>query len=361
MMNTPKSKRTDFADSILDNICTAVLLFDADFRLTYINPAAEMMFGVSSKHVIGTGVDSLLPCPGAEIKEKLHKALTSGDAFTEREIELVLQDDKEITVNCSVQPLHHFDAADELLVELNQVDRLMRISREENLISQQKATQALVRGLAHEIKNPLGGLRGAAQLLEQELPDPELREYTGIIIEEADRLQALMNKMLGPSRLVKHKSLNIHQVLERVRQLVRADEELALEIQRDYDPSLPLVQGDTDLLIQALLNIAKNGARAAGPEGRLIFRTRALRQFTIGSKRHRLAMLVEIEDNGPGIPENIQASIFMPMVTGTDTGTGLGLTIAQNLINRHSGLIECRSKKGKTVFSVFLPLENADD
>jgi two-component system nitrogen regulation sensor histidine kinase GlnL len=346
---------------VIDNLSTAVLVFDAELKLAYLNPAAEMLFAVSARSVLGQSANAFLPCPGSAIDEKLHLALREGVAFTEREIRLQLNDDREITVNCSVQPLHRFDAADELLVELHQVDRLLRISREEHLLSQQKATQALVRGLAHEIKNPLGGLRGAAQLLERELPDQELREYTRIIIDEADRLQGLMNRMLGPNRVVEEKRINIHQVLERVRQLVRAETGTQVSITRDYDPSIPDIMGDADTLIQALLNIARNGARAAGENGRLVFRTRVMRQFTIGSQRHRLVVLVEIEDNGHGIAGELQERIFLPMVSGSEGGTGLGLTIAQNIVNRHRGLIECRSKEGETVFSVFLPLETGDD
>ncbi len=350
-----------YAPRILEHLTSAVLLFDVNLRLRYINPAGEVLFAVSRKHIQGSTVDGLLPCPAEEIESKLRTALHTGNAFTEREIEIVTQDEREITVNCSVQPMHRFDAPDELLIELNQVDRHLRISREEHLLSQQKASQALVRGLAHEIKNPLGGLRGAAQLLERELPNPGLKEYTRIIIDEADRLQALMNRMLGPTHPVEYKPVNIHQVLERVSQLVLAEEGSRIGVHRDYDPSLPPVIGDMDQLIQALLNIARNGARAATPKGNLVLRTRILRQFTIGNVRHRLVMLVEIEDDGHGIPLELQERIFLPMVTGEQGGTGLGLTIAQNLINRHGGLIECRSKKGKTVFSVFLPLETSND
>ncbi len=360
-MNQVILETTDLVRRIIENLSTAVLVFDCKLCLGYINPAAEMLFAVSSRSVIGQSASALLPCPGTGIDKKMRLALSDGMAFTEREIRLRLNDEREITVNCSVQPLHRFDAADELLVELHQVDRLLRISREEHLLSQQKATQALVRGLAHEIKNPLGGLRGAAQLLERELPNAELREYTAIIIDEADRLQALMNRMLGPNRMVQEQAINIHQVLERVRQLVQAEAGSQISIQRDYDPSIPDIQGDTDTLIQALLNIARNGARAAGEDGHLVFRTRIMRQFTIGSQRHRLVLQVEIEDNGPGVAPELQERIFLPMVSGAEGGTGLGLTIAQNIVNRHRGLIECRSKEGETVFSVFLPLERADD
>jgi two-component system, NtrC family, nitrogen regulation sensor histidine kinase GlnL len=355
-MNTEAERQRGIEERIVEHVSTAVLLFAADLRLIYINPAGEMLFAVSARHVMGQRACDLLLCSSEKLETKLRAALERGHAFTEREIVLTLTDGRRITVNCSVDPLHHFDAPDELLVELYQVDRHLRISREEQLISQQKATQALIRGLAHEIKNPLGGLRGAAQLLEQELPDASLREYTRIIIEEADRLQSLLNRMLGPNRLPRHRDVNIHQVLERVRNLVLA-ESSGLEVRRDYDPSIPPLLGDTDQLIQAILNIARNGARAAGPQGCLILRTRVLRQFTLGNARHRLVLQVDVEDNGPGIPRDMQERIFLPMVSGAEGGTGLGLTIAQNLVNQHRGLIECRSRQGETVFSIYLPLE----
>ena len=241
---------------------------------------------------------------------------------------------------------------------MHQVDRQLRISREEHLLSQHQATQALIKGLAHEIKNPLGGLRGAAQLLERELPDPALREYTRIIIDEADRLQALMNRMIGPSRMPTRARVNIHNVLEHVRGLVLAEYPSGPLVLRDYDPSIPELTADQDRLIQAFLNIARNAAAATGVDGQLELRTRVLRQFTIGSRRHRLVLLTEISDNGPGIPEEIKDRIFFPMVSGHPSGTGLGLAIAQELINQHGGLIEYESRPGNTRFYVYLPLES---
>lgn len=360
-MKADTNKNVGLETRILENLSTAVLLFGADLRVKYINPAGEMLFAVSARHLIGNHAEGLLPCPGNNLKSKLSKALNRGHSFTEREILLTLPDGRSATVNCFVEPLPFSDAPRELLVELQQVDRQLRISREEHLLSQQKATQALVRGLAHEIKNPLGGLRGAAQLLEQELPDKTLREYTRVIIDEADRLKALMNQMLGPTSVERREQVNIHQVLERVRNLVLAETGRKFVIRRDYDPSIPKLIGQPDQLIQAFLNIIRNGVHAAGEDGRIILKTRIMRQFTIGNYRYRLVTQVEIEDNGPGISQDLQDRIFLPMVTGAEGGTGLGLTIAQTLINQHRGLIECRSKPGRTVFSVFLPLENSHE
>jgi two-component system nitrogen regulation sensor histidine kinase GlnL len=246
-------------------------------------------------------------------------------------------------------------------VELQQVDNHLRISKEEQLLTQQTTAKLLVRGLAHEIKNPLGGLRGAAQLLDLELNDPELKEYTQIIIAESDRLQGLMDKMLGPNKLPNKKPLNIHEVLERVRQLIQAEASSSLDLTCDYDPSIPTIQGDKDQLIQAILNIARNAVQALEGKGNIIFKTRIQRQMTIGRKCYKLAARCDIIDNGPGIDAEMMKQIFYPMITGRAEGTGLGLSIAQSLINQHNGLIECKSEPGKTVFSIFLPMGTDND
>ncbi|MCG6941220.1 MAG: PAS domain-containing protein [Thiohalocapsa sp.] len=351
----------ELASSILGNLNTAVLLFDADLRLSYINAAGELLLAVSAKAVLGKSAGGLVPCPAEPVEERLRESLVTRQPFTEREVELRRPDGELIRVNCTVLPVHQFESAGELLMELHQVDRQIRITREEHLISQHQATQALLRGLAHEIKNPLGGLRGAAQLLERELPSQELREYTRIIIDEADRLQGLLNRMLGPNQLPLLRDVNIHHVLEHVRGLLSAEYPSGPRIMRDYDPSIPDLRADSDRLIQALLNIARNGAHAAGDAGTLTFRTRVLRQFTLGNELHRLVMRLDIEDTGPGIPEKLLERIFFPMVSGRAGGTGLGLPIAQELINQHGGLIECESRPGCTRFFVYLPLETGDE
>jgi len=232
----------------------------------------------------------------------------------------------------------------------------LRISREENQLAQQEATQKILRGLAHEVKNPLGGLRGAAQLLERQLDSEDLKEYTRVIIDEADRLQKLVNRILGPNNLPNKRSINIHHVLEHIRSLLMAEGEQHTDIQRDYDPSIPDLAADSDQLIQALLNIARNACQALDDEGSITFRTRIERKYTIGKHRHDLVARVEIIDNGPGIPADMQDKIFFPMVTGRAEGTGLGLSITQSLIQQHDGLIEVNSVPGRTVFTVLLPI-----
>ena len=355
----PELKKSHLEKQVLENLSTAILLFDRDFRLLYLNSSAEMLFEVSARKAVGLPVLDMIRCPGSVLVNNLTQSQESGQPFTEREHQLTLSDGREITVDCTVIPLRHGYRVDELLVEIQQVDRQLRITREEQILSRNEATRALIRGLAHEIKNPLGGLRGAAQLLERELEDESLTEYTQIIIEEADRLQNLVNNMLGPNRVPEMKPVNIHQILERVCSLVKAESGPGLTINKDYDPSIPPINGDTDQLIQSFLNIVRNAVKAAGTKGVLGITTRVLRQFTIGNIRHRLVISVEIQDNGPGIPKELQERIFFPMVTGGD-GMGLGLSISQTLINRHQGLIEFTSKPGETVFRVLLPLEQVD-
>ncbi|MFW5824592.1 MAG: nitrogen regulation protein NR(II), partial [Marinobacter sp.] len=242
----------------------------------------------------------------------------------------------------------------------------LRISREEDLLTQQETTRILVRGMAHEIKNPLGGIRGAAQLLDRELDDEDQKEYTQVIIAEADRLRGLVDRMLGPNRALRFAPTNIHEVLERVRTLLEAESRGRLNFRRDYDVSLPEFPGDKEQLIQAFLNIARNAMEAAfeyrdGPcsdePPTITFRTRVLRQFTIGQRRHRLVCRVDIIDNGPGIAPDLLQNIFYPMISGRANGTGLGLSITQSIIGQHHGLVECESEPGKTDFIIFLPLE----
>jgi len=243
------------------------------------------------------------------------------------------------------------------LVELQQIDRHLRISKEEQLLAQQSTSRMLIKGLAHEIKNPLGGIRGAAQLLEFELDAHELKEYTQIIIQESDRLKALIDKMLGPNKPSNKETLNIHEVLERVRQLVNIEVNNNIKILTDYDPSIPDLKADKNQLIQAVLNIVQNAVQAIQHDGQIIFKTRIKRHLTIGRKRHKLTAKIDIIDNGPGISDELMSQIFYPMITSRPEGTGLGLSIAQSLVNQHSGLIECESEPRNTVFTIYLPLE----
>ncbi|NOX76628.1 MAG: nitrogen regulation protein NR(II) [Gammaproteobacteria bacterium] len=360
-MNREKPPITDLAPRILENLTHCVLMFDSDLRLDYINPAGEMLLSVSAKRLVGQTADALLPT-GSHLLAAIKKGLNTGHPFTEHEVGITLSGRREVTVDCTITPLASHPEDSGLLVEIQQLDRQLRISREAQQITQQQTIRTLVRGLAHEIKNPLGGLRGAAQLLERELPSEALKEYTHIIIGEADRLRNLVNRMLGPNTLPRTEAINIHQVLEHVRQLVNVENHGGITFVTDYDPSIPEIQADRDQLIQAVLNVVRNAVQAIGSPptdiGKITLRTRARRQFTIGNLRHKLVCETEIIDNGPGIPEHMLKSIFYPMVTGRAEGTGLGLSIAQSLINQHGGLIQCDSRPGHTRFSLMLPLGN---
>jgi len=348
---------TDLSCRLLENINTAVLLFDRELHLSYLNPAAEVLLAASARQAHGLGLKDLFG-NHQDLIDSCQRALDNNHPFTERDITLSLPSGYTITVDCTVTPLNEPKHAAELLIEVMRVDHHRRIVREESLLAQHHASRAVVRGLAHEIKNPLGGLRGAAQLLERELADESLKEYTGIIIGEADRLQALVNRMLGPNTLPQRRMINIHQVVERVRTLAAAEAPTGVKIIRNYDPSIPDFEADPDQLIQAILNIVRNALQAVGEKGEIILRTRSMRQATIGHHRYKLAVRIDVIDNGPGIPPEMVENIFFPMVTGRPDGTGLGLPIAQDLVNQHRGLIECTSEPGKTVFSLLLPLEN---
>jgi two-component system nitrogen regulation sensor histidine kinase GlnL len=344
------------AARILESMGTAVLVFDARLQLTYLNHAGEVMFAHSARHACGRSVYELVK-NATVLVDQLVDSLVSDQVVSHRGCRLELPGAPDLRVNCTFTPITDDKGEPCVLVELRQIDYQLRIEQEEHLITQQQATHELVRGLAHEIKNPLGGLRGAAQLLEREIKDEGLREYTQIIIGEADRLRALMDSMLGPNKLPKIQAVNVHAVLERVRDLVQAEAGEKLRICQDYDPSLPDLQADPDLLVQAVLNIVRNAAQALGNEGVITLRTRVKRNFNIGACRHRLVARIEITDNGPGINEALRKQIFYPMITGRRDGTGLGLSIAQALISRHQGLIECDSQPGETVFTILLPLK----
>lgn len=348
-----------FLRQILDNLTTAVLLLDGTLRVHYVNPAAEMLLEVSGQRVNGQHVTSLFSDSAASL-QSLRNTVSTGHPFTKREAQLQLSNGQCLMADYSVTPVNALERS-WILLEILPRDRLLRITKEEAQLSKQEVTRVLVRGLAHEIKNPLGGIRGAAQLLARELPEQALHDYTDVIIQEVDRLSNLVDRMLGPYQPPTLSRINIHEITEHVCSLVQAEARDQLQIQRDYDPSIPDLMGDREQLIQALLNIMRNAMQAIlsgrdASNGQITLRTRTLRQFTIGPIRHRLVCRLEITDNGPGIAPGIVDSIFYPMVSGRAEGTGLGLSITQNIITRHHGLIECDSVPGCTTFTLFLPL-----
>jgi len=351
--------QNDVYQRILESLNSVVLCFSADMRLRYINPAGEMMFAMSARHLLGLDIDELMQSEEA-LRDDLQECLSSNHPLIRHELTLMLLRDREMCVDLTVSALVGQEGEPELLLEMTRLDRLLRITRDENLYSQQNATKELLRGLAHEVKNPLGGLRGAAQLLERELDSFELKEYTRVIIEEADRLQNLVDRLLGPNSVPKKREINIHEVLERVRSLVLIEVTEGLNIKRDYDTSLPELVADPDMLIQSILNIVRNASQALHQKGEITLKTRIERNYTIGHKRYRLVLKIDISDNGPGIDESIKEKIFFPMITGRAEGSGLGLSIAQSLIQQHSGIIECDSQPGYTCFSILLPIQHSE-
>ncbi|MFZ2266119.1 MAG: nitrogen regulation protein NR(II) [Azonexus sp.] len=343
----------------LDLLASAVLLIDEGRLIRYINPAGENLLAVSSRTVAGKTLDAVCTC-SATLQSALDNGLNNNWGYTGQNIQLKRSDGEVLHLNCTVTPLRpELAAGVRLLLELQPIEHHLAATREERLIEQQQASRELIRNLAHEIKNPLGGIRGAAQLLEHELANPSLKEYTQVIIKEADRLQDLMQRLLTPHRAMLPTTVNIHEILERVRSLLTAEFPGSLHMQRDYDTSLPELVGDREQLIQAVLNIARNAAQAMGGEGEIILRTRSLRQITLVKRRYRLAMEIKVIDNGPGIPDDIRERMFYPLVSGREGGSGLGLTIAQNFIQHHHGTIDCSSRPGNTVFTLRLPVEQA--
>ena len=342
---------------VLDGMATALLLFDARLRLVYINPAGENLFSVSARHLLGQPFHALIE-EDEELAEQMRRVLAEQHPLTRHEVALGLGNQPRDMFDVTALPLLDPGQPRELLMELHPVNRLLKIAREEGKQAQERTTREILRGLAHEVKNPLGGLRGAAQLLERQLESEELKEYTQVIIDEADRLQTLMDRMLGPRRLPDRQPLNVHSVLERVVRLIQAEERGGVRLERDYDPSIPEVQGDADQLVQAVLNIVRNARQAVDDErGRIVLRSRIERMCTIGRQRHALAARIEVIDNGPGIAEDMQERIFFPMVTGRAEGTGLGLSIAQNIVQQHDGIITVNSVPGRTVFTILLPIQ----
>lgn len=343
----------------LEFLATAVLVLDERYAVRYANPAAENLLGAGAKSLGGRAFVELFSGDAA-LETALAEALVTHWDYLAQNVSYARAGREPLPLSCV---LTHIDApGTPLLVELRPIEQQLRVAREERLIGEQQASRELIRNLAHEIKNPLGGLRGSAQLLERELDRAELREYTQVIIKEADRLQSLMDRLLTPHRTPRLASLGIHEVLEHVRSLVLAEFASGISIDCDYDPSLPDMVGDREQLIQAVLNVVRNAAQAlaagaAGPgEGRITLRTRAVRQLTLLRQRYRLALELQVIDDGPGVPEDIRDRIFNPLVSGRDGGSGLGLSLAQTFVHYHRGTIECDSRPGRTVFRILLPL-----
>lgn len=339
----------------VDVLATAVIIADSERITRYLNPAAENLLSVSAHHAVGRPTLNLLgDC--TELVRALDHALSEGTSFTEHDL-LLHTNGHSLVLSATVSPLD--DRLGSAVIELHPAAGSVRIARDEQVMAQTQASQQLLRQLAHEIRNPLGGIRGAAQLLEGELESTDLREYTQVIIQETNRLQGLLDRLLAPAKRPVVQVINVHEVLERVRNLLRA-EFPHLHFRCDYDVSLPELAGDPEQLIQAVLNIARNGAQALEGRGRITLRTRVARQVTLAMKLWKLAVRIDVIDDGPGIPEDMLGRVFFPLVSGREGGSGLGLTLAQSLVQRHEGAIHVESRPGRTCFSIFLPIRVQD-
>jgi two-component system, NtrC family, nitrogen regulation sensor histidine kinase GlnL len=361
---------------ILDGLSTSVLIVDRTHALLYLNVAAETLFGVSRNQVRGRPLAELLEDASA-LNAVIDRATQTSRPFSRRELALrPVYGDGELIVDCTVAPYDEAGSPSAVLVEISDATQHQRITRETALLTQIGGSRLMIRQLAHEIKNPLGGLRGAAQLLARQLADASMREYTSVIISEADRLALLVDTLLGPGHAPRKEAINIHELLQHVGHLLEADAPAGVVIERDYDPSLPPLHLDRNLIIQAMLNLGRNAIQAVAPNngshagsgagqntprsGRIVLRTRALTNVNIGARRHRLVASVQFEDNGPGVPDHLRDTLFYPLVTGRADGTGLGLAVAQDLVSRHDGLIEFESRPGLTIFTILLPFHVAD-
>jgi len=350
-------KRNPSGFAGLDLLATAVILLDRDLRIKHLNPAAENLLAVSARNVLGHAIGEVLMA-GPAFKTMIDQTFAESRGFMDQDLVMGRPGQEHQHLNCIVTPVESAEA--QLLIELRHTDQQLRVEREAQRVSQAEANRSLIRNLAHEIKNPLGGLRGSAQLLERELDRPELREYTQVIINEADRLQALVDRLLTPNRLPQFTEVNIHEVCERVRTLILAEFPQGIQVERDYDVSLPDLQGDREQLIQAVLNIARNAAQAIavndGGNGKITLKTCIARHVMLLKSQHKLALELQVVDNGPGIPDEIREKMFFPLVSGREGGSGLGLTLAQTFVQHHGGAIEADSEPGKTCFRIVLPM-----
>ena len=343
---------------LLDGVSTCVTWLDADGAVLHLNEPAEDLFGISRNQAAGRAIRDLLKA-NAELEGVISRARVAGAQYSRRELPFEAGPGSSPRyVDVTVTPYDAPGFPGGSLVEIADVTQHQRILRENALLTQLGGSRAMVRQLAHEIKNPLGGLRGAAQLLERQLKDPTLHEYTAVIIAEADRLAGLVDALLGPGQPPHKEPVNIHELVQHVGHLLAAEAPTGVVIERDYDPSLPRLRLDRNQIIQALLNLGRNAIQAVGERGRIVLRTRALTNASIGSRRYRVVASIQVEDDGPGVPADLKDTVFYPLITGRQGGTGLGLAVAQDLIGRHDGLIEFDSRPGHTVFTILLPFDN---
>ena len=346
-----KAKDINLNYDVLDNLRTAILIFDTNFNYVYTNTAAIDLLGSSStlKEI------TLLKCDNVSLTTYLKKVKEDSRSVMLRDLKFKNFDRLEKIVDCNISS-YNSQNSQYILMELNETGRLYNISIDQNLIDQQKATREMVKGLSHEIKNPLGGIMGAAQLLDKTLKDESQAKFTKIIRKESERLLKLINAMASPMPSSNKENINIHEITGHVLELFKYDEENThVSFVKDYDPSIPQLSLDRHQIIQSLINIIRNAIQAISKDGTIIIRTRPIFKHTIGDIKHDLVVKIDVIDNGIGIPEDKLKEIFYPMVTTKNDGMGLGLTIAQSIIIQNNGVIECKSKNKETIFSIILP------
>jgi two-component system nitrogen regulation sensor histidine kinase GlnL len=357
LRNTYRPTQTELC-GLLDGVATSLVWLDGNGAVLHLNEPAEDLFGVSRNQAAGRSIRDLLKA-NVELDGVISRARAAGAQYSRRELPFEGGPAAPPrTLDVTVTPFDEPGHPGGVIVELADVTQHQRILRENALLTQLGGSRAMVRQLAHEIKNPLGGLRGAAQLLERQLKDPALHEYTTVIISEADRLAALVDALLGPGQPPRKEPVNIHELVQHVGHLLAAEAPNGVAIERDYDPSLPRLRLDRNQVIQALLNLGRNAIQAVGSSGRIVLRTRALTNASIGSRRYRVVASIQVEDDGPGVPVELKDTVFYPLVTGRQGGTGLGLAVAQDLVGRHDGLIEFDSRPGRTVFTILIPFDS---
>jgi len=343
-----------YQQTLTNQLVTAVLILDQNLNIRYANPSAEALLVKSFHKLFGNSFELIFKNTSIT-KQRLQQLLVTGQEFTDSDIIIEFGEKHRFTAEITVSAVV-FNREPHILLEFKQIDLQKRISLEVFQQQQWIAARDLIKGLAHEIKNPLGGLRGAAQLLSKELTQ-EQQEYTDMIIEQADRLRNLVDRLLGPNQLPQLENQNIHSVLEKVLQVVNFSHNQRIKLVRDYDPSIPTVECDQEKIQQAVLNIVNNAIQAIGNDNKITLKTRIASNKTINGVRVKLAVQISIIDDGPGIPNKIQDTLFYPMVSGRKNGTGLGLSIAQTLINQQQGKLYCHSHPGHTEFVILLPLQ----
>lgn len=345
-------------EALADQLVTAILVLDGQLIVRYANAAADAIFAASARRLEGTPVDSHLRYSSFDLA-LLPGVLQSQQTLSDSDVTWVFHDGKSVNVELTASVAEVPGQGLTILLEMRQIDLIRRINQEQTQQHQLAAAQQLVRGLAHEIKNPLGGLRGAAQLLDAELPESQ-REFTQLIMAQADRLRNLVDRLLGPNRPSERRQINIHEVLARVLDLIQLECPANVSIRKDYDPSVPPLWISPEQIEQVLLNLVKNALEAVGTAGQIVVRTRVSHQETIYGTRYRQCLLITVQDDGPGVPAELRDTLFYPLVTGRENGSGLGLSIAQSLVHQHAGKIEVSSRPQCTEFTVYLPYQRPE-